>query len=65
MQTLLLKTDSKTDLKLLLDLAKKIGIESKVLSETEMEEIGLVNSIRLGRTEEYVDKKTFLQKLRK
>lgn len=65
MQTVILNSDSKTDLKLLLDLAKKIGIESRVLSETEMEEIGLVNSIRLGRTGEYVDNKTFLEKLRK
>ncbi len=48
MQTVILNSDSKTDLKLLLDLAKKIGIKSRILSESEIEEIGLANSIRLG-----------------
>ena len=65
MQTVILNSDSKTDLKLLLDLAKKIGIKSRVLSETEMEEIGLANSIRLGRTKEYIDTTAFIKKLRK
>ncbi|MCF8459068.1 MAG: hypothetical protein K9H62_24300 [Bacteroidales bacterium] len=65
MQTVILNSDSKTDIKLLLDLAKKIGIESRVLSETEIEEIGLVNSIRLGRSNKYVDTETYIQKLRK
>jgi hypothetical protein len=65
MHTVILNSDSKTDIKLLLDLAKKIGIKSRVLSETEIEEIGLINSIRLGRTNKYVDNVTYLQKLRK
>ncbi len=65
MQTVILNSDSKTDIKLLLDLAKKIGIKSRVLSETEIEEIGLVNSIRLGRSNKYVDTATYVQKLRK
>jgi hypothetical protein len=65
MQTVILNSDSKTDIKLLLDLAKKIGIRSRILSDTEIEEIGLVNSMRLGRTNKYVDTATFIQKLRK
>jgi hypothetical protein len=65
MQAVILNSDSKTDIKLLLDLAKKIGIKSRVLTETEIEEIGLINSIRLGRTNKYVDNSTFIQKLRK
>jgi hypothetical protein len=65
MQTVILNSDSKTDIKLLLDLAKKIGIKSRVLSESEIEEFGLVNSMRLGRTNKYVDTVTYVQKLRK
>jgi hypothetical protein len=65
MQTVILNSDSKTDIKLLLDLAQKIGVKSRVLSETEIEEIGLVNSIRLGRSNKYVDTETYVQKLRK
>jgi hypothetical protein len=65
MQTVILNSDSKTDIKLLLDLAKKIGIKSRVLSDIEIEEIGLVNSMRLGRTNKFVDTTTYIQKLRK
>lgn len=65
MQTVILNSESKTDLKLLVDLAKKIGVQSRVLSESEIEEIGLANSIRLGRTNKYVDTANFIQKLRK
>lgn len=65
MQTVILNSESKTDLKLLIDLAKKIGVHSRVLSESEIEEIGLVNSIRIGRTNKYVDTSYFIQKLRK
>jgi len=65
MQTVILNSDSKTDIKLLLDLARKIGIKSRVLSETEIEEMGLVNSMRLGRTNKYVETTSFIQKLRK
>jgi len=65
MQTIILNSESKSDIKLLLDLAKKIGIKSRVLSESEIEEIGLVNSIKLGRTNKYIDTATFVQKIRK
>ena len=65
MQTIILNSESKSDSKLLLDLAKKIGIKSRVLSESEIEEIGLVNSIKLGRTNKYIDTATFVQKIRK
>ena len=65
MQTVILKSDSKTDLKLLLDLAKKIGVKSRVLSESESEEIGLVNAIKSGRTKEYVETATFIKKIKK
>ena len=65
MKTVILNSDSKSDLKLLMDLAKKIGIKSRVLSETEMEEIGLANSMIVGRTNKYVDTSAFIQKLRK
>ncbi len=65
MQTVILNSDSKSDLKLLLDLAKKIGIKSRVLSDTEIEEMGLVNSIITGRTNTYVDNAAYIKKLRK
>jgi hypothetical protein len=65
MQTVLLHSNSKTDLKLLTDLAKKIGITVKYLTEEEKEDIGLLNAIKKGRTKKYVDTEDFLKKLRK
>jgi hypothetical protein len=65
MQAVILNSDSKTDIKLLVDLAKKIGVQSRVLTESEIEEIGLTKSIRLGRTNTYVDTSDFINKLRK
>ncbi|MDX2190026.1 MAG: hypothetical protein SFY32_09195 [Bacteroidota bacterium] len=65
MQTILLNSNSKSDIKLLLDLAKKIGMKSNVLNESEMEEIGLINAIKNGRTNQLIDANDFIQKLRK
>ena len=65
MQTVVLNSNSKANIKLLMDLAKKIGVQSRLLSETEIEEIGLINSIKLGRTDEYIDTSKYIQKLRK
>jgi hypothetical protein len=65
MHTAILNSESVSDLKLLLELAKKLGIKSKVLSINEIEEIGLANAIKKGRTGEYIDTKDFLNKLSK
>jgi hypothetical protein len=65
MQSVILNSKSKTDLKLIIDLANKIGIQSRVLSESEIEEIGLANSIRIGRTIKFVSTSDYIEKLRK
>ena len=65
MQTVVLNGKSKTDLKLLTDLAKKIGISVKYLSEEEKEDIGMLNAIKKGRTGKYVSTESFLKKLSK
>ena len=63
MQKALLESESVSDLKLLLDLAKKLGIKSKILSMDEIEEIGMANAIKIGRTNEYIDTNEFLKKI--
>jgi len=63
MQKAILESESFSDLKLLLDLAKKIGIKSKILSEEEIEEIGMANAIKKGQTNEYIDTNEFLKKI--
>jgi hypothetical protein len=65
MQTVVLNSDSKTELKLLTDLAKKLGIKVKYLTDEEKEEIGLAMAIKQGNVGEYVDAGIFIEKLRK
>ncbi len=65
MQTVVLHSDSKTNLKLLTDLAKKIGITVKYLTEEEKEDIGMLNAIHKGRTNEYVNTESFIKKMKK
>jgi hypothetical protein len=64
MQTVILKSHSKSELKLLTDLAQKIGIHVKYLSESEVEDLGMINAIKKGRTQEFVDTDDFIKKLR-
>lgn len=64
MEAVLLNSDSKSDMKLLLDLARKIGIKARVITESEMEDIGLANAMKQGRTNEFIDNEAFLKKLR-
>ena len=64
MQTLLLQGDSKEDLKSLSELAKKLGIKVKFLSEDDAEDMGLLAAIRKGRSKKYVDPDQFLKRLR-
>ncbi|MBV6477752.1 MAG: hypothetical protein HGGPFJEG_00496 [Ignavibacteria bacterium] len=65
METVILNSKSKSDIKLLVDLAKKIGIKTRVLSESEIEEIGLSFAIEEGRTKQYVNTDKYIKKLRR
>ncbi|HOT15705.1 MAG TPA: hypothetical protein PK252_13180 [Bacteroidales bacterium] len=65
METAILNGDSKSDMKLLLELAKKLGIKARIMSESEIEDMGLVDAIKQGMTNEYVDNNEFLKKIRK
>lgn len=65
METVVLQGNSKADLKMLTDIAKKIGITVKYLSEEEKEDIGLLQAVKEGRTGKYVNTEDYLQKLRK
>ncbi len=65
MQTAILNTDSTPNLKLVIELAKKLGIKARILTDEEFEEIGLANAIKKGATGEYVETKSFVKGLRK
>lgn len=65
MQTLVLNGDSASDIKLIAEIAKKMGLKAKILSEEEKEDIGMLNAIKKGRTKKYIDSESFISKLRK
>jgi len=65
METLLLNSKSKENLRLIADLARKIGVSVKYLTDEEKEDIGLFNAIKTGRTGEFIDTDKFLQNLSK
>ncbi|MCX6278518.1 MAG: hypothetical protein NT004_10510 [Bacteroidetes bacterium] len=51
METVVLSSSSKNNMKLLTDLARKIGITVKYLTDEEKEDIGMANAIRKGAPE--------------
>jgi hypothetical protein len=64
MESIVLSSDSKSDLSILLRIAKKLGIGVKRLTTEEAEDLGLINAMKKGRTGEYIDTEKYLKKLR-
>jgi hypothetical protein len=64
METAVLISDSKSNLAVLLTLAKKLGISVKRLSEEEIEDLGLLYAMKKGRTGKYIDTDKYVAKLR-
>lgn len=64
MESAVLIGKSKADMSIILALAKKLGFGVKKLSETDMEEIGLINAMRTGRTGDFIDINHYLKKLK-
>jgi hypothetical protein len=65
MQTIIMNSDSKGNLKLLVELAKKLGINVKILSEEEKEDLDFFELIENAKTGELVDEATIFKKLNK
>lgn len=64
MKTALFTSEKEADLQLLLELANRLGIKTRVLDEEEMEDLGLLHAIEAGKTGEFVDPEDYLKKLR-
>jgi hypothetical protein len=65
METIVLNSNSKENLRLIADLARKIGVSVKYLTDEEKEDRGMVNAIKKGRTGEFVNTEDYLQKIGK
>jgi len=65
MQTLILNGESAGDIKLIAELARKMGLKAKILTDSEKEDIAMLQAIKKGRTRQYVDKEKLIESLRK
>ena len=64
MEGLLLTGESKKDVKMLEELARKIGLKTRSINNEEMEELGLITAMKKGRTGVYVNTENYLKKLK-
>lgn len=65
MQAMILNSESKSDFKLILEMANKLDVRTTILSDEEIEDFGLANAIKMGETGEYIDVDLYLEKLTK
>ena len=63
MELIIENIKSGADKKLLVDIAKRLGLSSKVLTKQEKEDIALAKAIDEGRKSGYEDEKTVLKTL--
>lgn len=64
MKTAILTSESDANLNLLIELADKLGMKTKVLSNEDAEDLDMGYAIKSGRTGEFVDTQDFLKTLR-
>jgi len=64
MTNLLISATKKTDVKLLTDLANRIGVKVKVLSDDEMLDIGMLKAMEEGSKSDYVTREQVMKRLK-
>lgn len=65
MQAVIIQSKSKSNLKLLLELAKKLGMSSRALKKEEKEDIGLLKAMEEGKSSGRVSEKSVFEALDK
>ena len=63
MDALIIKSENRSDLKLIQELVKKMGLESKSLSGEEIEDLGLTFLMKQADRTKIVSRKTVMEKL--
>ena len=64
MTGLLITTTNKTDLKLFADLARRIGIKTKPLSDEDILDLGLLEAMEEGRKTKFISRERIMKKLK-
>jgi hypothetical protein len=65
MESILIEPKKKDDIKLLSQLAKKLGYHSRIISQQEKEDLGLAFVIRKFRKKDYVKEESIFKSLDK
>ena len=65
METILIQSESKKAIELLIELSRQLKLKQKKLSKAEVENFLLAESINEGRKSGYVSKQTVLKTLKK
>lgn len=63
MKTLLVKSENEKDFKFLLELMKKLGFESRVLYEEDLEDAALLNAMVKEKKGDYVSEQEIMNAL--
>ena len=64
MKSAILTSESNKNLQILIELAERLGIKTKLLTEEQLEDIGLIKAIKSGRTGDLVDTSKFMDSLK-
>lgn len=65
MEMVLINSESKKDMDLLIKIASKMGIQSRKMTVAEKEDYALGFSIKKGKADQYIDTRLFVKQLRK
>jgi hypothetical protein len=63
MSGLIISTRKKTDLQLFADLAKRLGVKTKMVTDEELLDLGLLKAMEEGRGSDFVATEIIMQKL--
>ncbi|HPW66080.1 MAG TPA: hypothetical protein PLS84_03245 [Salinivirgaceae bacterium] len=65
MNGIIITSTNKTDLKLFIDLANRIGVSFKTLSDDDIIDMGLLGAMEEGKKTKFVPKEKIMKKLKK
>jgi hypothetical protein len=63
MKAIILESKNSSDIRLLVELAKKLNIRAKILSSEEKEDVALANAILQEESGEYLTEEELINKL--
>ena len=64
MEALILTGEKRSEMNLIVEIARKFGIKTKKLTLEDIEDIGLLKAIKNGETGEFADTQEFLHSIR-